>query len=342
VTVSIVALACAASAPAARTVPPGFDLDDYIVGTWKNVDLPQRVYSIVKADTGLELRAAGEWKDEQGCVIKPGDVLHRLNPKPRAEGASSGTYAGSWTFYERQGSIADDPRGDRCTRTTVEPGQAGFYSGESAFKPSPDNLSGRTSADNPSGQYLEWKCSFRAPLTLCGFLSRVGAGYVPKAPPGPKGTKTATAKYAWSFSALLASGLRDVDDGLHIVVANGSGKGSVTLTSKGKVTKVDGAFDATAFASETAGSTGGRQEVFRLKPKLAGAKFTKRKTSLTLQLPVTVQRAGLKAAELNCLKKPSGVLVLVDGAKDSIVLSGVCGFAKAALKGNVSVSITPT
>jgi hypothetical protein len=207
-------LMAAVSAPAFGAAPAGFDINGYIVGSWRNVD-NSHVYVISKAGSAYEFRAGSVWKTPQGCDVNSGDVLFTLNPKQTEGGyLNGGDYVGPWRLPTKDASGA-------CTWLPIAPGQAGFYEGTSGFVPT----SGPKTQENPDGQTMNWFCAYTGPYTQCATLTRIGPGFVQ---PGDKPTTTPTPapapKEPWPA---LPDALVTLDS-----VSNGCGGGDASTDPK--------------------------------------------------------------------------------------------------------------
>ncbi|MDO8732624.1 MAG: hypothetical protein Q7L55_08655 [Actinomycetota bacterium] len=168
--------------PAFSATSAGFDINGYIVGSWRNVD-NGRVYTISKGNSAYVLGAGSAWKTGEGCNVNMGDVLYTLTPKQTVGGyLNGGDYVGPWRQLKKEASGA-------CTWLPISPGQSGYYEGISGFVPT----TGPKTAENPDGQTMNWFCAYTGPYTQCASLSRIGPGFVqPGAKPTPTPTPTPT------------------------------------------------------------------------------------------------------------------------------------------------------
>ncbi|MBK9740003.1 MAG: hypothetical protein IPO93_10890 [Actinobacteria bacterium] len=212
-------LVAAVSVPAFSAAPSGFDINGYIVGSWRNVD-NGHVYAISRGGSAYEFRAGSAWKTAEGCEVTSGDLLFTLTPKQTEGGyLNGGDYVGPWRLLKKDASGA-------CTWLAIAPGQSGYYEGTSGFVPT----TGAKTAENPDGQTMNWFCAYTGPYTQCGTLSRIGPGFVqPSAKPTPTTTATPTtptptAKEPWPA---LPDALVALDS-----VSNGCGGGDASTEPK--------------------------------------------------------------------------------------------------------------
>ncbi len=201
-----------AAAPAFSATTAGFDINGYIVGSWRNVD-NGHVYAIAKGGSAYEFRAGSAWKTFEGCDVNAGDLLYTLTPQQTVGGyLNGGDYIGPWRLLKKDASGA-------CTWTPIAPGQPGYYEGKSGFVPT----NGPKTAENPGGQAMNWYCAYTGPYTQCAALTRIGPGFVQTgATPTP--TPTPTVKEPWPP---LPDALVTLDS-----VSNGCGGGDASTDPK--------------------------------------------------------------------------------------------------------------
>lgn len=205
-------LVTAVCVPALSAAPTGFDINGYIVGSWRNVD-NGHVYAISRGGSAYEFRAGSAWKTAEGCDVIAGDLMFTLTPKQTEGGyLNGGDYVGPWRLLKKDASGA-------CTWLAIAPGQSGYYEGTSGFVPT----TGPKTAENPDGQTMNWFCAYTGPYTQCATLSRIGPGFV-QASAKPTPTPTPTAKEPWP---VLPDPLVTLES-----VSNGCGGGGASTEPK--------------------------------------------------------------------------------------------------------------
>ena len=193
---ALVALAAvgAAVAVGGASARPGFNINGYVVGTWRNVD-NKHVYVISKAGAHYKFKAGASWTTGDGCPVSAGFRFYVLIPEQ-----TTGTYLDGGDYHGDWSYIKKDDKGN-CVTVNVAHGDKNYYEDATGFVPT----SGAKTSENPDGQYLKWFCAYLHNYTQCGLLSRIGKGFV-ESEPKPKSTPKPTLRFSVAVKGKPTSG----------------------------------------------------------------------------------------------------------------------------------------